>query len=105
MLQASHGILDAVTPAEVRALVEKYGIAEEIRALGHRLSDRENASFIGFAGLARKVESGEIPNGSNVILMLTGKGFRESYVQEQPDFVVDPRFHKPYDILRGVLPH
>jgi threonine synthase len=100
MLLASKGILASVTPDAVRAMVEKYGIAEEVSALGYNLAPTENASFIGFAGLAQKVESGEIPKGSRVILMLTGKGQKNSFVLERPDITVNPRIHKPYDILR-----
>lgn len=103
MLEASNGMLDAVTPHEVNAMVEQYGIAEEVENLGYRLSLTEKAAFIGFAGLAKKVELGEIPRGSNIILMLTGKGFREDFVHVVPDFIADPNVDKPYDILRGAL--
>jgi hypothetical protein len=103
MLEASNGLLDAVTPHEVNAMVEQYGIAEEVENLGYRLSQTEKAAFIGFAGLAKKVELGEIPKGSNVILMLTGKGLREDFVLVAPDFIVNPKVDTPYDILRSAL--
>ncbi len=103
--QASQGILDAVTPSLVTAMVEKYGIDEEIRSLGYRLARTENASFIGFAGLAKGVEEGTISKSSNVILMITGKGDRPQFVQEQPDFIMEPRLHKPSDILSAVQGH
>jgi threonine synthase len=100
MLRSSNGLLDAVHPEEVKASVEKYGIAEELQALGYALSETERAAWVGFAGLAKKVESGEIPKQSNVILMFTGKGCKESFVQTQPDFIVDPKVDDPVDVLR-----
>jgi threonine synthase len=99
MILASNGMLDTVTPADVIHMVEKYGISEEIRDLGYRLAETEKAPFVGFAGIAKAIEAGCILKGSNIILLITGKGCRKDFIQEQPDCVMNPKLHKPIDII------
>jgi threonine synthase len=102
MLKSSNGILESITPDEVNARAERYGFLEELCAAAGPLAPTEKAPLIGLAGLAKLVEQGAIPRGSNVLVMVTGKGLHDGFVREKPDFVADPRLHKPFDILRGV---
>ena len=81
---------------------QEFGIREELVEIGCRFEDTERASFVGFAGLVEKIRSREIRRSSRVILMLTGKGRHETFVREEPDFIADPRRHKPSDILKAV---
>jgi threonine synthase len=102
MLKRSNGLLKSIEPTEVNAIEGRFGFCGELGALGYSLVPTERAASIGFAGLLSLVESGAIPKGSNVLLMVTGKGSRKGFIQEKPDFVVDPKKHRPFDILRGV---
>jgi len=90
MLRESDGMLTAVSPEEVRNYIERYGILDELKGMGYSLADTEKASFVGFTGLAKQVESGKIPKGSRVILMLTGKGNKHDFSFANPDTTVAP---------------
>lgn len=102
MLKDSKGMFCMVEPEEVGKIIEEYGIRKEIEAMGYRLSDTENSAFIGFTGMIKKIISGEIPKESRIILMLTGKGHHNNFVHVKPDFVVDPKIHKPQDIMDNI---
>jgi threonine synthase len=105
MLLATNGILTAVSPEQVRAATQELGVREELAEMGYQLADCEKCSFVGFAGLVEKIKSGEVEQGSRVILMLTGKGYHNTFVRECPDFVADPNQHKPRDILAAITPN
>ena len=62
---------------------------------GYGLAETENAALIGYAGLVQLVGQGVIGKGSNVILMVTGKGSHVSH-QVEPDAIIDP----DYDVQR-----
>lgn len=100
-LKSTNGLLAAVSPEQVSSAMSEYGIQEELREMGYQLSPTEKASFVGFAGLVAKIRSGEIKKGSRVILMLTGKGLHENFVQQWPDFTADPNKHKPKDVMNA----
>lgn len=102
MLLATNGLLTAVSPEQVRSTTRQFGIQEELADHGYHLAESETCSFVGFAGLAEKVRSGEVERGSRVLLMLTGKGVHDTHVVEQPDFVVDVRRHRPRDVMAAV---
>lgn len=102
VLLATNGILTAITPEQVSTAMQELGVREELAELGYHLADVEKASFVGFAGLVEKVKSGEIEQGSRVILMFTGKGYHDTFIREQPDFIANPRKHKPRDIMEAV---
>lgn len=101
MLKSSEGILSTITPDETLMFQEDYGIREALEELGYKLSDTEKAPLIGYAGLVKNVRSGVIPKGSNVILMITGKGVRQDFVLEKADFLANPKIHRPFDIFNG----
>ena len=102
MLLATRGMLTAVTPQQVRAAEQEFGIREELVEMGCHFEDTERASFVGFVGLVEKIKSHEIRRGSRVILMLTGKGYHDTFTHQRPDFTADAHLHKPADIFAAV---
>ncbi len=103
MLKESNGMLVSVTPEEVKELVRIYRVREEIEKIGYKLSDTENASLIGFAGMIKKIILGEIPPNSRIILLFTGKGYHKNFNRMKPDFVFKPSIHNPQKIMNAFL--
>jgi len=99
IIKESKGMFSMVTPEEVKETVKKYGVLTELESMGYEFSKTENASFIGFTGMVKKIESGEIPKQSNIIIMLTGKGFHDEFVKLKPDLIVDPQKDSPQSIV------
>ncbi|MFA5287595.1 MAG: pyridoxal-phosphate dependent enzyme, partial [Candidatus Omnitrophota bacterium] len=102
MLLDTNGDMLAVSPRETQQAAMRYEILRELENMGYKFTETENASFVGFAGLAKMVEDGKIPKGSKAILMLTGKGQRQNFILEKPDFTADPGVHKPRDIVEAL---
>ncbi|MEM4663183.1 MAG: pyridoxal-phosphate dependent enzyme, partial [Candidatus Diapherotrites archaeon] len=102
IIKGSQGFLVIVKPEEVLEIVDKYGIRNELLEKGFVLSDTEKATFIGFAGLVKKILSGDVPKGSSVLIMITGKGMKSSFALFKPDFEVDPKLHTSRDIFNAL---
>lgn len=94
IIKGSNGFLALVTSEEVLDAEKKFCIRDELLEKGFKLSKTENATFIGFAGLVKKVLSGEVPKGSAVLLMLTGKGIRRNFSLYKPDLETEPKLHE-----------
>lgn len=100
MLIESRGILSKVTPSQVCETLERFELPKCLRACGRAMSSTEQSSYIGFAGLVDQVSKGAIPQGANVLVMVTGKGLWPDFVLETADCVIDRRRHAPVDVLR-----
>lgn len=102
MLRETNGMLVAVSPEQVTRCLEEYDLQNELAGIGCHLVATENSPWVGFAGMVQRVLSGEIPRGSRVLFMLTGKGQHGSYTLQEPDFVADPHEHGPEDIMAAL---
>ncbi len=89
-LKQSRGNLAVVDPQEARGGEKEF--RDSLAQHGYQLTNTENSSFIGYAGLVKQVAEGMIPKGSTVLLMVTGKGAKPQFEQIEPDAVVLPQY-------------
>ncbi len=88
-LKESGGVLTVVRPFEVN--VDSYRFGSELRRYGIFLEGSERSAFIGYSGAVRCVDERIIPKGSNVLLMITGKGVGKGE-SITPDAIIDKNY-------------
>jgi len=89
-MKDSHGILVAVEPETVRSREKELRVS--LARYGHILTNTEWSSFVGYAGLVGLVRNGDIPRGSTVLLMITGKGRKKCFESITPDAIIRPNY-------------
>lgn len=104
-IEDSDGLFPVIDPETT--MRHEVGLHTALRNEGYGLGKTENASLIGYAGLVELVEAGKIPRGSNVLLMITGKGDHVTNCVE-PDAVIKPdydvsRLYRELSANRGVI--
>lgn len=93
MLKETNGLFPVVTPDDS----ERFGgkIRPILKNYGYELAETERAPCISYAGLVDMVANHQIPRGSTVLLMITGKDRKKA---ELPGPVTYDAFIKPdYD--------
>jgi len=90
LLKDSNGILTKVEPDEVNLLKDEF--EKSLNKHKIKLTNTENSSFVGYAGLIQQIKNGNIPKYSKVLLLVTGKGLK-NYIKAKPDAIIPKNYN------------